>query len=249
MSKVRAQDVLEIIALKLGTYRRIEQSYNISEWYGYCNDVGENIRIKFINIENKKSKYLVYKRLLTQEQNKLYVAFKYIDKIYLHLVQYSDFDHTKESKITFLESDINKTNTSFEYEEEKYLKLRVMNETISSIQSRAKEMVDIKALESLLMQKHQCAYCGLTQEQNNKLWTDDKGLTKRSRGHKMEVDRIRPNDGYVEGNILLSCYWCNNAKTDTFSLPDFKEIARGINAAWQTRLSEIVHFPEQTYEE
>jgi len=45
----------------------------------------------------------------------------------------------------------------------------------------------------------------------------------------------------------MSCYWCNNAKTDEFFVDEFKEIARGINYAWQKRLgNEIVVFPEKS---
>ena len=56
------------------------------------------------------------------------------------------------------------------------------------------------------------------------------------------------NGEYKIGNIILSCYWCNNAKSDEFSLSEFKEIARGINHTWNKRLRSIdIEFPENTY--
>lgn len=65
----------------------------------------------------------------------------------------------------------------------------------------------------------------------------------------MEIDKIESDKEYAKCNIVLSCYWCNNAKTDEFSLDEFKSIAKGINAAWNKRLKpekEII-FPEETY--
>jgi len=49
----------------------------------------------------------------------------------------------------------------------------------------------------------------------------------------------------------MSCYWCNNAKTDEYIPSEFKEIARGINHVWNKRLekdgiSEKIIFPEDS---
>ena len=56
---------------------------------------------------------------------------------------------------------------------------------------------------------------------------------------------------YSLNNIVLACYWCNNAKTDTFSPKDFKPIARGINQVWneklkQTSPNETIYFEENS---
>lgn len=90
-----------------------------------------------------------------------------------------------------------------------------------------------------------CGYCGIPE----KCIEDLSIQTKRfySRGKTMEVDKMEPNQGYTKENIILSCYWCNNAKTDEFTLHEFKNIARGINKTWSKRLSEEVPFPEFTY--
>ena len=64
----------------------------------------------------------------------------------------------------------------------------------------------------------------------------------------MKIQRIRPTREYEVENIILSCPWCNNEKSDEFSLWEFKEVARGINFVCNQRLgNEIVNFPENTY--
>ncbi|KOH46766.1 hypothetical protein NC99_04170 [Sunxiuqinia dokdonensis] len=37
---------------------------------------------------------------------------------------------------------------------------------------------------------------------------------------------------------MFSCYWCNNAKTDTFSSEEFKIIGKEIGKIWEKRLTE-----------
>ena len=37
----------------------------------------------------------------------------------------------------------------------------------------------------------------------------------------MEIDRIKANHEYLKDNVVLACYWCNNAKSDEFSEPEF----------------------------
>jgi len=63
--------------------------------------------------------------------------------------------------------------------------------------------------------------------------------TKRlsTRGFKMEVDRLSPNEGYVRDNIVLCYYWCNNAKTDEFSAEEFRPIGQLIGQTLKNRLN------------
>jgi len=89
--------------------------------------------------------------------------------------------------------------------------------------------------------KRKCAYCGVDEDQLCLLETKRAG-----RGKRLEYDRIisSEEDGitsteYKLCNIVLACYWCNNAKTDTFSPKDFKEIAKGINIIWNNKLENI----------
>lgn len=86
-------------------------------------------------------------------------------------------------------------------------------------------------------EKRKCAYCGVPENKLDLLYT-----VRNGRGNRLEYDRIisRDNNGnkiaYSLNNIVLACYWCNNAKTDTFSPKDFKPIAKGINIIWNTKL-------------
>lgn len=83
-----------------------------------------------------------------------------------------------------------------------------------------------------------CHYCGITQGELNKL--HDIGiLNKRSnRGRTLEIDRKIPNERYTNiSNLVYSCYWCNNAKTDTFTENEFMIIGKAISIIWKQRLN------------
>jgi 5-methylcytosine-specific restriction endonuclease McrA len=91
-------------------------------------------------------------------------------------------------------------------------------------------------------QKKSCAYCGITEATIEKLISNKKITTKRlvTRGRRLELDRQQPNLSYNErNNLVLCCYWCNNAKTDEFTTDEFMLIAQGIRNAWQKRLEQI----------
>ncbi|MGB5792226.1 MAG: hypothetical protein WBG68_05145, partial [Poseidonibacter sp.] len=89
--------------------------------------------------------------------------------------------------------------------------------------------------------KNNCEYCGITLDQINKLGENSKLHNKRSdtRGYSLELDRKHPNLEYSKNNCCMSCYWCNNAKTDEFTFEEFKYVALGINNIWNERLREI----------
>ena len=86
--------------------------------------------------------------------------------------------------------------------------------------------------------KRKCHYCGISEAQIEKLADKSKIKTKRfySRGKTMEIDQLDPEDGYNKDNIVLACYWCNNAKTDEFDEDEFKPIAKQIKKIWNKRL-------------
>ena len=82
-----------------------------------------------------------------------------------------------------------------------------------------------------------CHYCGLTEQEMSTLWEKYPNLTKRGRGRKLEIERLQPNLDYRNlTNLVFCCYWCNNAKTDTFTSDEFSEIGKVINKIWQDRL-------------
>ena len=87
-----------------------------------------------------------------------------------------------------------------------------------------------------------CDYCDITEKQIEILIKNDLITTKRlySRGEHIEVDQRNPNNGYTKKNIVLCCYWCNNAKSDEFAYHEFKDIiAPKMKEVWQKRLDKI----------
>ena len=86
--------------------------------------------------------------------------------------------------------------------------------------------------------KRRCYFCRITEDKISELVHNNQIHTKRyySRGKTMEVDRIKPNGHYKPDNIKLTCYWCNNAKSDEFSAEEFKKISQKISEIWESRL-------------
>lgn len=87
-------------------------------------------------------------------------------------------------------------------------------------------------------QKKECCYCGCSlaelKEFNHRKDTINK--RNQTRGNSLEVDRFDDNLGYSENNCCLACYWCNNAKTDTFTKEDMKLIGKAIGSIIKSRL-------------
>jgi hypothetical protein len=82
-----------------------------------------------------------------------------------------------------------------------------------------------------------CFYCNITEEDTAKLWSKFPDLTKRKRGKKLEIERLEPNLPYnITANLVFSCYWCNNAKTDTFTKDEFIQVGKVFEKIWENRL-------------
>lgn len=96
-----------------------------------------------------------------------------------------------------------------------------------------------------------CSYCGISEDDISELGKRGELNNKRSetRGYTLEIDRKEANGEYTEKNCCMSCYWCNNAKTDEFSVVEFKDIAKGINSVWEKRLGKAIEFPTKVYSE
>ena len=77
------------------------------------------------------------------------------------------------------------------------------------------------------------------QSEIKKLINQGKIYTKRltTRGRTMEVDRKDPKGHYEINNLIMSCYWCNNAKTDEFSYEEFRKMSCRTNDIWGKRLN------------
>lgn len=61
--------------------------------------------------------------------------------------------------------------------------------------------------------------------------------TKNARGRYMEIDRLNSNKEYFRNNIVLCCYWANNAKTDEFTEPEFlKSVGPALGEIFRARI-------------
>jgi len=83
-----------------------------------------------------------------------------------------------------------------------------------------------------------CHYCGITEEELDCLHVIGLDNKRVTRGRTLEIDRKVANEPYSNvKNLVYCCYWCNNAKTDTFSEEEFKIIGKAISQVWQKRLA------------
>ncbi|KAA3436740.1 hypothetical protein [Rufibacter hautae] len=88
--------------------------------------------------------------------------------------------------------------------------------------------------------ERKCHYCDITEDEIAELLDSGKLNTKRivTRGRRLEYDRKVPDLLYENiENVVLCCYWCNNAKTDTFTYDEFKEIGKVFKAIWKERMA------------
>jgi 5-methylcytosine-specific restriction endonuclease McrA len=85
--------------------------------------------------------------------------------------------------------------------------------------------------------EQKCHYCGVTQEELNELHQIGILNNRPTRGRTFEIDRKKPDEKYSNlENLAICCYWCNNAKTDTFTEDEFMNIGKAIGMVWKKRL-------------
>lgn len=85
-----------------------------------------------------------------------------------------------------------------------------------------------------------CYYCSLPEFALFELHNQPCHINKRypQRGKSLEIDRKHPKLPYTDlQNLVLACYWCNNAKTDTFTASEFLIIGQTIKIIWESRLN------------
>ncbi len=73
-----------------------------------------------------------------------------------------------------------------------------------------------------------CDYCGISESDAEKLFIAFPDSTRGGkRGRTLELDRKNPLLKYGEdiNNFALACYWCNNAKSNYFTVEEFSKIA------------------------
>lgn len=85
-----------------------------------------------------------------------------------------------------------------------------------------------KFLEWYDKQRECCNYCGITQSELHRIVESRNGnltlnqKTKRSKG-TLEIEKLNPIQGYTFENSVLSCPFCNNAKSNLISEKDWRK--------------------------
>jgi hypothetical protein len=85
-----------------------------------------------------------------------------------------------------------------------------------------------------------CYYCSLPESILDELHNQQGHINKRypQRGKSLEIDRKKADLPYTNiENLVLACYWCNNAKTDTFTEQEFQQLGQVIKKIWENRLN------------
>ena len=82
-------------------------------------------------------------------------------------------------------------------------------------------------------QTRTCYYCHIHEQLVDQLGA------KTQIGHPLQrlgVDRKVDTKGYAEDNIVLCCFPCNKARSNTFTVDEMTVIGEAITAVWKTRL-------------
>ena len=141
--------------------------------------------------------------------------------------------HLDYSELGLKISEIEKRIRSLEFQNIELLK-ELEAEYVDSFPN----VYPVDKFEKLLNEKN-CHYCGVTIEQIEKISDNKKIYKKNLRGWSLEIDRINSNFEYSPENCVISCYWCNNAKTDEFTESEFLRIGKVIGEIWEERLQGI----------
>lgn len=83
---------------------------------------------------------------------------------------------------------------------------------------------------------HRCSYCGIPELliQHLALRTSiDRPLSR------LGLDRVDTRSSYRVGNIALSCYACNKARSNTFTAEEMAVVGRSIAHIWVDRLADV----------
>lgn len=76
-------------------------------------------------------------------------------------------------------------------------------------------------------QRFSCYYCETSIFNIQKLINQNKLKTRKTgtgiRGPVLEIDRMMNENGYSKDNCVLSCYYCNNDKSNTTDSGDYKD--------------------------
>lgn len=100
-------------------------------------------------------------------------------------------------------------------------------------------------LNELQISENKCHYCQTSILDIRRLL--NAGITKGRkvkgeafRGANFEVDRKDPDGAYNANNCVLSCYYCNNDKSNTFNYEIYKNIySPSRKAAWDQLIARL----------
>lgn len=187
------------------------------------------------SFKTKKALFL-YSNAINKTEPKLKSEFHQF-KIESELVQSYSAEYWQQKDDFLLENgltvkDVYSKIVKLETKKESYFK-----ELEAEYTNSFEKVFSFDQFKQLLFQEEaKCEYCGVTMQQIEKLADKKKIFKKSLRGWTLEIDRINSNYEYKPENCVLSCYWCNNAKTDEFTKDEFMKIGKVIREIWNERL-------------
>jgi len=159
---------------------------------------------------------------------------KIFDKVGINQLKHQ-FPHLANSINLWYKS--NRYNKIQDYKSFLTNKLRQMTEDGEDINMNNKQLYNL--FEWWETTPKVCYYCSLPENALEELHYQPGHTNKRfpKRGKSLEIDRKQANLPYTNiQNLVLACYWCNNAKTDTFTEQEFLDIGRVIKSIWERRI-------------
>lgn len=122
---------------------------------------------------------------------------------------------------------------NWEYKEKSYDQLKSWFQQKVSLEHS--EFIDLYDFLDWYKEKEKkCFYCGLSERESQNIVHNGLLKSKRfpiqgmfsqgvNRGYWLELDRKDPYGKYSRQNCELSCYFCNNDKSDVFNEEQYKE--------------------------
>lgn len=202
-------------------------------------------RLFIFSVYLKYTKLLNFEDINFEEFNEFKITNELIEKFAADYYQGGSIDDDSKSCEKSITEFCSKGKIKENPLKDKYMRLKY-----DYISNAIENNFTLEQWKSMY-KKSSCAYCGVKNDQIEQLRKKKKITSKSGRGFNLEVDRMSPNLEYSYDNCCMSCYWCNNAKTDEFLPNEFKEIARGINKTWNNRMKkskiyDTVIFPEDS---
>lgn len=79
-----------------------------------------------------------------------------------------------------------------------------------------------------------CVYCDIPEEKLKRL-----GDSYNNKAHRLTVDCVENDLGYISGNLVLACLRCNSIKSDFFSHEEMRALSQQfIKPKWMAILDE-----------